>query len=111
MIGFCGLVAIAPDDRRAEIGYSLARTYCGHGYAPEAVRAVLRCAFTTLGFNRIEAYCTAENVASIRVLEKVGLRREGVLRAHTTTSGEPRDRAVYAMLRRDWPTDEERVAE
>ncbi len=111
MIGFCGLVAIAPDDRRAVIGNSLARAHWGRGYAPEAARAMLECAFAALGFNRIEAYCTAENAASIGVLERVGMRREGVLRAHTTITGRPRDRAVYGMLRCDWPTDEERVPE
>ncbi len=105
VIGFCGLVAIAPDDRRAEMGYSLARAHWGRGYAPEAARAVLGCAFAALGFNRIEAYCTAENAASIRVLEKVGMRREGVLREYTTIDGRPRDRAVYGLLRCDWPTD------
>ncbi len=64
---------------------------------------MLECAFATLGFNRIEAYCTVENVASIRVLEKVGMRREGVLREDVVIDGQARDRAVYALFRRGWP--------
>lgn len=102
LIGFCGLVEIAPDDRRAEIGYALARAEWGRGYASEAARAVLGCAFAVLDFNRVEAYCVPENVASIRVLEKVGMRREGVLREYVTIGGQLRDRAVYALLRREW---------
>ncbi|MEO8716151.1 MAG: GNAT family protein [Acetobacteraceae bacterium] len=102
LIGFCGLVEISPEDRRAEIGYALARAEWGRGYAPEAARAVLGCAFDTLGFNRVEAYCVPENVTSIRVLEKIGMRREGVLREYVAIGGQLRDRAVYALLRREW---------
>ncbi len=98
-------MGISPDDRRAEIGYALAHAEWGRGYAPEAAREVLRCAFDTLSFNRVEAYCVPENVASIRVLEKIGMWREGVLREYVAIGGQLRDRAVYALLRRDWQAD------
>ena len=101
-IGFCGFTVIAADDRRAEIGYAVARAYWGRGYAPEAARALIDYALSIVGFNRIEAYCSVGNAASLRVLEKIGMRREGILRQHTVIDGQLHDRAVYAVLSSDW---------
>ena len=78
VIGYCGLthfpdVAGLPE---TEIGYRLARPYWGHGYATEAVQAVRDYAFETLGLRRLIALVDPDNVASIRVAEKIGLRYE-----------------------------------
>jgi ribosomal-protein-alanine N-acetyltransferase len=69
---------------------------------PEAVRAVLAHAFDDLGLHRIEAYCKVENAASARVMEKVGMAFEGVLRAYVWKDGRPRDVKMYSILAPDW---------
>lgn len=60
----------------AEVGYIFDPAYGGHGYATEAVAAVVAHAFDGLGVRRITAGCFADNLASVRLLEKVGMRRE-----------------------------------
>lgn len=73
-IGFKG----PPDAlRTAEIGYSVLPAFQGHGYASEAAQALVAWGFAQPGIRRIVANCRADNVASIRVLEKAGLRRTG----------------------------------
>ena len=73
-IGFKG----PPDAlRTAEIGYSVLPAFQGHGYATEAARALVAWGFTQPGVGRIVANCRFDNVGSIRVLEKVGLRQTG----------------------------------
>ena len=60
----------------AHLGYTFDPTYGGHGYATEAVLAMVAHAFDRLGVRRITAGCFADNLASVRLLEKVGMRRE-----------------------------------
>ena len=75
MIGYCGLVAQDVDGRReVEIGYRLARNYWGGGLATEAAQAVRDHAFGPLGLTRIVSLVTPDNIASIRVAEKNGMR-------------------------------------
>lgn len=83
----------------AEIGYWLGRAYWGRGIATAAVRAVTEYAFTTLGLLRVFALPFAENAASVRVLEKAGYIREGLLRASAVKAGQVRDAYVYASVR------------
>ena len=73
VIGFCGFV---PASDGAEIGWRLAKEYWGRGLATEAARAVLKYGFETLGFQRIIATVQAPNSASIRVVEKLGMKAE-----------------------------------
>jgi RimJ/RimL family protein N-acetyltransferase len=65
-----------PPRTEAELGYTFDPAYGGRGYATEAVTAVVAYAFDRLGVRRITAGCFADNVASVRILEKVGMRRE-----------------------------------
>lgn len=65
---------------RAEIGYSLARAWWGKGIASEAVRAVIDFGFVRMGLHRIEAGTIADNVESVRMLERIGFKREGTRR-------------------------------
>jgi len=65
-----------PPRTEGELGYTFDPAYGGRGYATEAVAAVLAYAFDRLGVRRITAGCFADNLASVRVLEKVGMRRE-----------------------------------
>ena len=75
MIGYCGLITQDVDGRREiEIGYRLARNYWGGGLATEAARAARDYAFRQLGLTRIVSLITSDNIASIRVAEKNGMR-------------------------------------
>jgi len=65
-----------PARTEAQLGYVFDPAYGGHGYATEAVTAVVGHAFDQLGVRRITAGCFADNLASVRILEKVGMRRE-----------------------------------
>ncbi len=65
-----------PTRSEAGLGYIFDPAYAGHGYATEAVTAVVAHAFDQLGVRRITAGCFADNLASARILEKVGMRRE-----------------------------------
>jgi RimJ/RimL family protein N-acetyltransferase len=99
VIGGADLRIVSPRDRRAELGYGLARTHWGHGYAGEAAGLLLRFGFEQLGLVRIEAYCAVENVRSLRTLERLGMRREGRLVQYRWKQGGPRDHYVYALTR------------
>ncbi|WP_229071207.1 GNAT family N-acetyltransferase [Actinoplanes sp. DH11] len=65
-----------PPRTEADLGYTFDPAYGGRGYATEAVTAMVAYAFDRLGVRRITAGCFADNLASVRILEKVGMRRE-----------------------------------
>ncbi|MFC9646779.1 GNAT family N-acetyltransferase [Streptomyces mirabilis] len=101
-IGWCTLNRWNPDFRSASLGYCFDDAAWGHGYATEAARALLRWAFDTLDLNRVQAEADTRNVASARVLEKLGFLREGTLREDCVVNGEVSDSWVYGLLRREW---------
>ena len=101
LIGNCG-IRTNPDRRDADIGYELAHPHWGRGYATEAARAVLAFGFEELRLHRIWASCVLENAGSGRVLEKLGMRREGHLREHEWMRGRWWDTLLYAILDREW---------
>lgn len=86
---------------RGEVGYWVAFEEWGKGYATEAARRVIAFAFDTLGLHRVEAHHFMGNPASGRVMERAGMRAEGVLRGVVFRDGTPRDLALYAILRTD----------
>ncbi|WP_437984868.1 GNAT family N-acetyltransferase [Sorangium sp. So ce117] len=81
---------------RAELGYVLARGHWGRGITTRAASLALDRGFADLGVARIEAYVDPDNVASMRVLEKAGMVREGHLRCYLMHRGAVRDRYLYA---------------
>jgi [ribosomal protein S5]-alanine N-acetyltransferase len=101
-IGWCGLTRWNPEYRSASMGYCLDDAAWGHGYATEGARAVLQWAFDTLDLNRVQAEADTRNVASARVLEKLGFLREGTLREDCVVNGDVSDSGVYGLLRREW---------
>jgi ribosomal-protein-alanine N-acetyltransferase len=101
VIGTCFLHSFHPQHQRAEIAFNLARSYWGQGYATEAVRVVLGVGFTSYSLNRIEGTCMLDNVASARVMEKVGMRYEGILRQYVYAKHAFHDMKLYAILRED----------
>lgn len=101
-IGWCALNAWNPDYRSARLGYCLGEAAWGQGLATEAAGALLRWAFAALDLNRVQAETDTRNIASSRVLEKLGFRREGTLREDCIVDGEVSDSWVYGLLRREW---------
>jgi [ribosomal protein S5]-alanine N-acetyltransferase len=102
LIGTCGLLEWSRRHHKAELGYALHRGYWGQGLIAEAASAVIDFGFTRMELNRIEAVCLPENTGSWRVMEKVGMTREGLLREWVWSKGQFRDLLIYAILRRDW---------
>jgi len=94
----------SPDmvNQRAEIGYMLSRNQWGKGIAPEAARAVINYGFETLSLNKIFGTCDIRNKRSWRVMEKLGMKREGLLRNHLKWRGEFLDEYYYGILRSEW---------
>jgi ribosomal-protein-alanine N-acetyltransferase len=103
LIGTCTLASIDRAHRRTEIGYALARQCWGLGLMAEALPALLRFAFETLGLHRIEADVDPRNAASIRTLRRLGFRLEGHLRERYFVGDEVQDSHIYALLRTDAP--------
>ncbi|GAA1808588.1 GNAT family protein [Nocardioides hankookensis] len=102
-VGWCSLSRWNPTYRSAALGYCFGETAWGHGYATEAARAVLAWAFGTLDLNRVQAETDTRNLASARVLEKLGFQHEGTLREDCVVDGVVSDSWVYGLLRREWP--------
>lgn len=102
VIGRVGFNYWLKQDRRASIGYDLAYIYWGQGIMTEAVRALIQFGFTEMDLNRIEADAAAENIGSIRVLEKTGFTREGVQQEQYFEWDEFHNLVLYALLRKDY---------
>jgi RimJ/RimL family protein N-acetyltransferase len=101
-VGWCGLHRLDPIYRSAKLGYCLHEGAWGQGFATEAAGALLQWAFDTLDLNRVQAETDTRNIASSRVLEKLGFIREGTLREDCIVNGVVSDSWVYGLLRRDW---------
>ena len=98
MVGTIGLNHFDERNRRAEIGYQIVRRHWGQGIATAAGAALVAFGFETLSLNRIEATVLVGNDASMRVLEKLGFEREGLLRAYKLARGQPRDFVIFSRI-------------
>jgi RimJ/RimL family protein N-acetyltransferase len=89
--------------KQAELGWVLNPIHSGHGYATEAVRELLRYCFQDLGVHRVVANCFLDNHASVRLMERVGMRRElHAVRESLHRSGRWLDTVGYAILNDQW---------
>jgi len=87
----------------ADLGWVLDPAHTGHGYATEAVQALIRICFEDLGLRRVSADCFADNEASWRLMERVGMRREvHTVRDSLHRSGAWLDGMGYALLAEEW---------
>ncbi len=84
-----------------QIGYWIGQRYAGQGYMVEAIRLLVPYAFDTLRLHRIEAACIPDNARSMRVLEKAGFKREGLLRSYLRINGSWQDHYLYALIAND----------
>jgi ribosomal-protein-alanine N-acetyltransferase len=85
----------------ASLGYWIGRPHTGRGYMTDAGRAVVPYVFGTLGLHRLEAACLPHNLASARVLAKIGFKREGTARRYLKINGVWQDHDLYALLQDD----------
>ncbi len=88
--------------QRGEIGYAVLPEFAGQGYATEGARELLRIGFEHLGLHRIEAQCDARNLASARVMARLGMQPEAHLRENEFVKGEWTDEILYGMLAEEW---------
>ena len=105
LVGGADLRVVSAFDRRGEVGYGLARSYWGKGYAAEAAGLLVRFGFERLGLVRVQALCAVDNVRSLRTLERVGMRREGRLVNYRLKHGRPGDHFLYAATSRPCDLD------
>ncbi len=102
MIGNCGIRMKEPAALEAELGYELDRACWGRGYASEAAGAIVDWAFRELHLHRVWASCIAENTASARVMERLGMTYEGRLRENDWIKGRWYDSLIYGILEHEW---------
>jgi ribosomal-protein-alanine N-acetyltransferase len=102
MIGTCGFTNIYPQHDSAEIGYVINPAYRGKGIAVEAAMRVIDFGFSELGLNRIEAKYIVGNDASRRVMEKLGMSFEGVMRSSMLVKDRYRDIGVFSILKNEF---------
>jgi RimJ/RimL family protein N-acetyltransferase len=102
LIGGCRISVVSSEHREGHIGYGLDRRFWGQGYATEAIHALLFFGFNTLGLHRISSDAIAENVASVRVLEKVGMALEGRIREKYWLETRWWDSLIYGVLEQEW---------
>jgi RimJ/RimL family protein N-acetyltransferase len=102
LIGDCGLHFPMSEPGQAEVGVTVAPGYQRQGYATEALEQVTDYLFDELRKHRVYARADPRNEASIALLQRVGMRKEGHLRESVWVRGEWTDDAIYAILEEDW---------
>lgn len=101
MIGTIDL-RVNEDHRKAEMGYTLNKAYWGQGYMTEAAGKLIRLAFEKLKLNRVEAIHDSRNPASGRVMAKIGMTKEAVLRDAVILKGDLATNVVYGITKEDY---------
>ena len=105
LIGHISLLEIDDHNKTCCVGSLIGdKDYHGKGIMGEARQLIFRYAFSELGMNRISATILADNVASIKAVEKFGYAREGILRQAVFRNGEYRDVVMYSMLKSEFIT-------
>lgn len=102
LIGDCAFQVLAEEPRHAQIGFTFSRLHQRQGYATEAVVRLLGYLFGELHLHRVTATCDVENAASIRLLERIGMRREGHLIENVWFKGGWGSEYCYAVLQKEW---------
>jgi ribosomal-protein-alanine N-acetyltransferase len=102
LIGSAGLYKWMKKTSQVETGYDLDPKYMGQGIMTEAMTAIIRYAFEVMKFNRIEALVSPRNKGSLRLVRRLGFRKEGTLREHDFYNGKFTDDFLFSILKRDW---------
>ena len=112
LIGASGIRIIWPRNREASMGYVLRRDTWGNGYATEAAAEILRIGFEVLEAHRVIGTVDTANIGSIKVLEKLGMMREGMNRQSfwSPPHGSWRDTYHYAIIKDEWQRQRDRAS-
>lgn len=102
LIGEAVLKVMPPGHGQAEIGFGVVPAQWKKGYGTEIARAMVDTAFDTFKLHRVSAQCAPENKASIRVMQKLGLAREGLLREHYRAGGKYWSSVICSVLAREY---------
>lgn len=102
VIGEVSLIWRNEEFRQGEIGYIFHPEVQGQGFATEASRTLLAFGFETVGLHRIYARCDARNVASAKVMARLGMRQEAHFRQHAVVKGRWDEELIYAVLGAEW---------
>lgn len=102
VIGDVLLHWLSEEHRQGEIGFIFHPDFQGRGYASEATREMLRIGFADLGLHRVVGRCEAANMASARLMERLGMRQEAHFRENEFVKDKWDDELVFAMLDREW---------
>ncbi|SDZ86221.1 ribosomal-protein-alanine N-acetyltransferase [Thalassobacillus cyri] len=97
-MGTTDVVTLNTKHKRAKIGYVLAEEYWGQGFTTEAAEKIIAFEFNELNLERIQARCFVDNIGSQRVMEKVGMTREGTIRKGMLVKGKFQDLKLYSIL-------------
>jgi RimJ/RimL family protein N-acetyltransferase len=108
VIGSVNLRWLSAEHRQGEIGFILHPDYQGQGYAREAAVAMLRLGFQEMHLHRIIGRCDVRNLASARLMERLGMRREAHFRENEWFKGAWGDEYVYALLAAEWESQAQR---
>ncbi|MEL6836511.1 MAG: GNAT family protein [Bacteroidota bacterium] len=102
MIGDLGVHFTGSQNKQVEVGFTLDKDYQGQGYAREAVTRLIDYLFGELGKHRITASIDPKNLPSIKLVERLGLRKEAHFKESLYFKGEWVDDIIYAMLQWEW---------
>src|SRR5262245_25670350 len=104
VLGTLGCFWATQVNKTMELGFAIAEEFWGRGIVAEASQAVISHVFANYDVVRLQAHCMAENSASARVMEKLGMTFEGRLRQGVLRRGRSWDMLIYSVLRTEWPT-------
>lgn len=100
-IGYFGYWRIVPEHCRAEIGFALNPKYWGNGYMTETLNSMVRYGFKQMNLHSIEANVNPNNLSSIRLLEKIGFKKEAYFRENYLFNNNFTDSIIYSLLEKD----------
>ena len=101
VIGTIGIHKVELQNQKLEVGYALSNDFWNKGITTEALRALIQTIFEQTTINRIEALAMIENPSSAKVMEKAGMKFEGVLREYSMMKGRLETMNIYALIRSD----------
>ena len=102
VIGDLGIHFLDEENKQAELGFTLDNNFQGKGYATEAVKEIISYLFNTLNKHRIIGSVDPRNTNSIKLLERLGFRKEAHFKESLFINGEWVDDVIYGLLKREW---------
>jgi ribosomal-protein-alanine N-acetyltransferase len=102
MVGSLGFYSWDKENAKAEVGYDLKPAYWRRGIMKEALERIVGFGFEDMGLNRMQVTIMSSNPGSMTLIEKIGFKREGILRDYSKFEGKYTDEHVFSMLKREW---------